>query len=608
MLLKRFGSVLVNWIGYLPIFDLVFYPKYLEPLIALCIAMLGGIGFALLVEQRITRRQLALATTTTLGLMLLLAGVHLPGLTSPALKYANVFFYLSLASGALVISAVALMSWLAGGDSVSRAWPLRAIVVLLGLELTFNFIVPSFYVLTRLPPIAATPYAGAPYIRAIQQNNMDYARLFGRENELYPNWSAAFKLADVRSLDAIHYVRYRAFIRNFLLTGPDDRIHGDLADRFTGQEFTYAFDTDAEKRFLALSSVRYLITDSDFGISSKLVEEILRQHKDEFIWGLGVDTFQVDGRDKTKMRGLRQYPPSAKVSFKTRVDPHEPILEGVAALKSGVSERSDGVGFRLELRDGDKVETLFHAFLDPNGDAADRAGRPFRLDLRAYGGRQIELLFSTDPGPKSDNTGDWAGWAGLRFVSPTAVPPASPFRKIYDDEVRIYEVPSVLPRASLYGAIEISPDGEVLARLKDPAFNPFEKAIVSRESLPPDQSAFAGLAQSVRTPVSAARIARYESQYVRIEAEAPVPSLLVLNDSNYPGWQAYLDGRPAPTVMTNYLFRGVMVQAGKSVVEFRYEPLSVRAGGGVAFVAFLALAGLVYRERRRRRTRLRRSP
>jgi uncharacterized membrane protein YfhO len=77
--------------------------------------------------------------------------------------------------------------------------------------------------------------------------------------------------------------------------------------------------------------------------------------------------------------------------------------------------------------------------------------------------------------------------------------------------------------------------------------------------------------------------------------------LLVLNDSNFPGWQAYVNGRAVPSVIANYLFRGVQVPAGKSTVEFRYEPLSFRAGVGVAAVALLILAGLMFRERRRRK-------
>ena len=44
MLLKRFGNPLINWIGVLPIANLVLFLKYEEPLMAFCIAILAGIG------------------------------------------------------------------------------------------------------------------------------------------------------------------------------------------------------------------------------------------------------------------------------------------------------------------------------------------------------------------------------------------------------------------------------------------------------------------------------------------------------------------------------------------------------------------------------------
>ena len=55
MLLKRFGSPIINWIGcgLLPNGN---YQKYQEPLIAFCVAMLAGIGFSQLLEGRVSRR------------------------------------------------------------------------------------------------------------------------------------------------------------------------------------------------------------------------------------------------------------------------------------------------------------------------------------------------------------------------------------------------------------------------------------------------------------------------------------------------------------------------------------------------------------------------
>ena len=57
---------------------MVVYPKYQEPLIALCVAMLAGCGFAVLVERRATSRLFGLAGILVLAFMLGTAGWYLP--------------------------------------------------------------------------------------------------------------------------------------------------------------------------------------------------------------------------------------------------------------------------------------------------------------------------------------------------------------------------------------------------------------------------------------------------------------------------------------------------------------------------------------------------
>jgi uncharacterized membrane protein YfhO len=126
--------------------------------------------------------------------------------------------------------------------------------------------------------------------------------------------------------------------------------------------------------------------------------------------------------------------------------------------------------------------------------------------------------------------------------------------------------------------------------------------VISQESVPAgiDLSALVG---GTPAPASAARITAYQSQYVAVEAETAAPALLVLNDTNYPGWRATVNGQPAEMLSANFLFRGVLVPAGKSTVEFRYQPRSFRIGGGISFAAFVILAVLVLRERQRSRPR-----
>jgi hypothetical protein len=611
MILKRFGNVLVNWVGGLPLFEMVVFPKYQEPLIALCVGMLGAIGFAALIERRATRLRLIAASVITLAVMLGLAAAWLPDVRTLAVKttifhsltvQVSLFYYVSILCGiALLLILITLVLYAERASDRMRPRWLRGAVALLSLELLFSFIIPCFYVLGSLAPLKADPYKGAPYIDFIRAANTDHSRIFARGQMLYANWSAAFQLADVRSVDAIFFKRFRTFARAFLLP-PEaaTRAHGDLADRFTGDEFPYEFDTAQEKRFLALSSVRYLITDSEFGWPPKLLTAILDQHRGETLWGVAPDVFRIGDQTTSTVRGMFQHPRSPHVTYKTVIDANAPVFEGLAVMKKESYVAGDGAGFRLELKDGDRTETLFETLLDPHNVPADRSGRPIRVDLSRYVGREVELVFSTTPGPASDDFADWPGWARLRFAPKDPAAPAVSFRKIYEQEALVYEVPAVLPRAALYSAAEILPDGDVLDRLKDPAFDPERTVIVSRELLSPEQT---GSLQSLPAgaPVRAASIVEYKSQRVRIEAESAARALLVLNDSNFPGWRAYVNGQSAPILSANYLFRGVVVPSGKSMVEFRYEPRSFQAGLALSLAAFTVLVGLIWRERRNRR-------
>ena len=64
---------------------------------------------------------------------------------------------------------------------------------------------------------------------------------------------------------------------------------------------------------------------------------------------------------------------------------------------------------------------------------------------------------------------------------------------------------------------------------------------------------------------------------------------LILTDSFYPGWRAWVDGEPVSIRRADEAFRGVPVPPGTHTVEFRYEPASFRVG---LFLSLLALAAL----------------
>jgi len=591
MILKRYGNPFVNWIGRLPLADLVVFVKYQEPLMSFCVAILAGIGFSLFLKGRNSTYFFA-AALVVMVFIFGLADSFWP--LAIAHKETAFIFYRSLIAGGMIIFSAVLL-FCVSIRYPRAAWLSWTFLGMLSLEMFLNYIYPNFYRYNVLPSAESyNPYAGAPYLDFLRQRNADRYRVFGRDGALYPNWAGAFDLMDVRDLDAMYSRRYIRFIRNFLLrAGDEGRVHGELADRFTGSGDGYSYDltTYSARRFLTLSSVRYVISAGEVGVDTTVIDEIISQHRAEKLWGFGQDSFPIGG-NKTAL-GVFQHPPSRRLSYKTVIAPARPVLEGVAAIKTEAQDKSDGVGFLLEIKSGDKIEPLFSTLLNPKDVAQDRAGRPFRIDLSAYAGHEVELLFSTDPGPSGNNAYDWAGWAQLRFV-PLALSP-SPFDKIYDKEVRIYEFSPVLPRATLFHAAEILPDETVLKRLKNPAFNPEKRVILSAESLPEKDSAtLKSLAAAPADNAAAARIVSYDSERVQIETQSDTPALLMLNDTNYPGWRASVNGNPASILQADYLFRGVLVPAGRATVEFVYAPASFRFGALISFVSLMIVIVLLF--------------
>jgi hypothetical protein len=153
---------------------------------------------------------------------------------------------------------------------------------------------------------------------------------------------------------------------------------------------------------------------------------------------------------------------------------------------------------------------------------------------------------------------------------------ASAFHEVYsDDMVHIYENSQVLPRAYLAHQAEVLPNSSAaLRRLGESDFNPWRTAVVEEPlELPPSDH-----------NISAAAIRSYSPLQVVIDTDSQQNTLLVLTDSYYPGWRAYVDGKETPILHANYLFRGVALPSGKHTVEFVYFADSFKIG--------LALSGI----------------
>src|SRR5262249_15849170 len=73
-----------------------------------------------------------------------------------------------------------------------------------------------------------------------------------------------------------------------------------------------------------------------------------------------------------------------------------------------------------------------------------------------------------------------------------------------------------------------------------------------------------------------------EAETLDLHVEASGRGFLFLSDQDYPGWEATVNGRPAPILRANYAFRLVEVPTGASEGRFRHRPASLRWGIGVS--------------------------
>jgi hypothetical protein len=152
---------------------------------------------------------------------------------------------------------------------------------------------------------------------------------------------------------------------------------------------------------------------------------------------------------------------------------------------------------------------------------------------------------------------------------------------IYSAEVKIYEYRGALPRAYLVCQPDrVNSQEEALAHL---AGDPGRAVIESGE--PP------GISGCDPASPGTAIITTYEPESITVEVSADGSgSFLILSDSWYPGWQAEVDGQPAPVLRANALFRAVAVPQGSHTVTMEYKSRPLMLG---AAVSLLSLTGVI---------------
>jgi len=174
---------------------------------------------------------------------------------------------------------------------------------------------------------------------------------------------------------------------------------------------------------------------------------------------------------------------------------------------------------------------------------------------------------------------------------------------IYEDsdQVLIYKNRGAMPQAYLTTAIvPVKSLDDAAKIMRDFRFDPSKTTLI--ESAPalagaiPEPPASNSAENQQNNP---ANVTRIDPNTVLVEFESKQDAFLVLTDSFYNGWHAYLDGKEQPIYRANIAFRAVKVPAGRHTLKFVYTPASFFGGVIIAIITAILVLLIILRQKKK---------
>jgi hypothetical protein len=248
------------------------------------------------------------------------------------------------------------------------------------------------------------------------------------------------------------------------------------------------------------------------------------------------------------------------------------MLHGFGPLNLPLLQGFDGVGGYnplVMLRYLDLVHLINNARLFPRTpiDRFVSGAKPQRFESALFDATSVRYVISNKPDAVR----------GLRLLERyTGTPLGELGASLYENE-------AALPRAYLAYRTHRSTGDHDLARLLGPYFEGRRATVV--EGVGP-------LLDGLPT-IMAVEGTQESPEAWDFDVSPKHPAILVVTDTWYPGWRAWVDGVESPVFRVNALFRGVSVPLGSQRVEMRFDPWTFRVGGGISTAALFVLAALL---------------
>jgi hypothetical protein len=155
----------------------------------------------------------------------------------------------------------------------------------------------------------------------------------------------------------------------------------------------------------------------------------------------------------------------------------------------------------------------------------------------------------------------------------------------------LYRYRGYQPYARLVAAALKVPDDQAAAVIPDPRFDPRRILLVAPDA-PVGATSLAALPDTVPVAVRAVEL-RPGAFRFELAQPAPRESYLFVSENYYPGWRAWVDGRPAPVARAQLSLMAVPVPAGARAIELSFTSPRYRLGRAISIATAIVLAGLL---------------
>ena len=159
--------------------------------------------------------------------------------------------------------------------------------------------------------------------------------------------------------------------------------------------------------------------------------------------------------------------------------------------------------------------------------------------------------------------------------------------------MKVYKQPAAFPRAwAVHKLVRVTSDDQanwyMMERLDD-----LHSEAVMFDPIP----ALPACTAPASAPANSVDLKEDHGSRVSLSIRLGCPAMIVVSDTYFPGWRAYVDGVPAQIYSVNAAMRGILAPAGIHSVTMRYRPMAVYEGAALTFLGILG-AALLARSKR----------